>query len=56
MIFVSHDLDVVGAVCDTVLVLQDGRIVEQGRVSEVFAAPRHPFTRELLAASGQSLT
>ncbi|WP_164233870.1 ATP-binding cassette domain-containing protein [Microbacterium hydrocarbonoxydans] len=54
MIFVSHDLGVVGAVADEVLVMQDGRIVEQGRTADVFAAPRHPFTKELLAA-GQSL-
>lgn len=51
MIFVSHDLDVVGAVADEVLVMQDGRIVEQGATGQVFAAPQHPFTRELLAAS-----
>jgi peptide/nickel transport system ATP-binding protein len=52
MIFVSHDLDVVGAVADEVLVMQDGVIVEQGAVADVFAAPQHPFTQELLAANG----
>ncbi|MEX0158132.1 MULTISPECIES: ATP-binding cassette domain-containing protein [unclassified Microbacterium] len=51
MIFVSHDLDVVGAVADEVLVMQDGVIVEQGAVTDVFAAPQHPFTRELLEAN-----
>lgn len=51
MVFVSHDLDVVGAVADEVLVMQKGRIVERGAVQDVFAAPQHPFTRELLAAS-----
>lgn len=50
MIFVSHDLDVVGAVADEVLVMQDGRIVEQGATGPVFASPQHPFTKELLAA------
>ncbi|WP_337005197.1 MULTISPECIES: ABC transporter ATP-binding protein [unclassified Microbacterium] len=52
MILVSHDLDVVGAVADEVLVMQDGSIVEQGATAAVFAAPQHPFTRELLAANG----
>jgi len=51
MVFVSHDLGVVAAVCDDVLVMQDGVIVEQGAVTEVFADPQHPFTQELLAAS-----
>lgn len=52
MVLVSHDLDVVGSVADEVLVMQDGRIVEQGVTADVFAAPQHPFTQELRDASG----
>jgi len=52
MVFVSHDLDVVAAVSDDVLVMLNGAVVEQGAVAAVFAQPQHPFTQELLAASG----
>ncbi|MDR6868408.1 peptide/nickel transport system ATP-binding protein [Microbacterium resistens] len=51
MVLVSHDLGVVAAVADEVLVLRDGEVVEQGTVREVFSAPRHPFTQELIAAA-----
>jgi peptide/nickel transport system ATP-binding protein len=51
LVFVSHDLDVVAAVADEVLVMKDGVVVEQGATAEVFAGARHPFTRELLAAA-----
>lgn len=52
MVFVTHDLDVVAAVADDVIVMKDGRVVDSGAVSRVFAAPGHSFTRELLAAAG----
>jgi len=51
MVFITHDLEVVSGIADTVIVMKDGRVVEAGAVSCVFAEPRHPFTRELLAAS-----
>jgi peptide/nickel transport system ATP-binding protein len=50
LVLVSHDLGVIRRVCDTVLVLSAGRVVERGPVAEVFAAPAHPVTRDLLAA------
>ncbi|WP_127474801.1 dipeptide ABC transporter ATP-binding protein [Microbacterium sulfonylureivorans] len=50
-VFVSHDLDVVAAIADDVLVMREGVAVEQGTTAGVFADPRHPFTQELLAAA-----
>jgi peptide/nickel transport system ATP-binding protein len=49
-LFVSHDLAVVNLMCDDVVVLQSGRVVEQGAASAIFAHPSHPYTRTLLAA------
>jgi peptide/nickel transport system ATP-binding protein len=49
-LIVTHDLAVAGHVADDVVVLRDGLVVEAGRAAEVLGAPRHPFTRELLAA------
>ena len=51
VLIVTHDLAVVAAVCDDVLVMKDGRIVESGDVDRVFREPRHPYTRELLDAA-----
>ncbi|GHH69854.1 ABC transporter ATP-binding protein/permease [Promicromonospora soli] len=51
LLFITHDLAVVSQVCERVVVLLDGVVVEEGPVAEVFAHPRHDYTRQLLAAS-----
>ena len=50
-LFISHDLNVVYQLCDRVLVMKEGRIVEQGTIEEVYHDPKEEYTRKLLAAS-----
>jgi microcin C transport system ATP-binding protein len=50
-LFISHDLKVVRALADDVLVLKDGRVVEQGPAEQIFDRPHDPYTRALMAAA-----
>ena len=50
-LFISHDLNVVYQICNRVLVMKDGVIVEQNTVDELFDHPQHPYTRQLLKAA-----
>jgi peptide/nickel transport system ATP-binding protein len=51
VLFVSHDLGVVAKICDRLTVLYMGRAMEQGTTEEVLSAPRHAYTKALLAAN-----
>jgi microcin C transport system ATP-binding protein len=49
--FISHDLRVVRALSDELIVMRDGRVVEHGAAAEIFANPRQPYTRALMSAA-----
>jgi microcin C transport system ATP-binding protein len=49
--FISHDLRVVRALSDHLMVMRDGQVVEHGLAQEIFARPQHPYTRALMAAA-----
>lgn len=50
LIFISHDLSLVRSLCDSVLILRQGEVMEQGESARIFAAPSHAYTQELLDA------
>lgn len=52
MLFISHDMAVVAALCDTLMVLKSGEVLEQGNAAGILNAPQHEYTQSLLTAAG----
>ncbi|WP_299872408.1 ATP-binding cassette domain-containing protein [uncultured Sulfitobacter sp.] len=52
MLFISHDMAVVAALCDTLMVLKSGNVLEQGNAAAILNAPQHEYTQSLLTAAG----
>lgn len=50
VVFITHDLGVISELCDTVIVMYTGHVVEQAPVKELFASPKHPYTQGLMDA------
>ena len=50
-LFISHDLKVVRALSDDIIVMQAGRVVEQGKADEIFTQPKSSYTRALISAA-----
>ncbi|MFN3952473.1 MAG: ABC transporter ATP-binding protein [Thermaurantimonas sp.] len=48
LIFVSHDLDLVGSLCETIMVIRQGEVLETGNTKEIYRTPQHPYTQALL--------
>lgn len=56
LLFVTHDLAVVATICERVIVMFGGEVLESGSIAHLFRGPRHPYTRGLLAASDLDVT
>jgi microcin C transport system ATP-binding protein len=53
-IFISHDLKVVKGLCHDIVIMKNGKVVEEGQAREIFSNPQHPYTKELLATAFES--
>ena len=52
VLFISHDLAVVASICDKIIVMNGGAILESGTLHEVLGSPKNEYTRSLLTAAG----